>query len=278
MAGDWIKFETATLTKPEVLKLARITGLDRHAIVGRLLVFWTWCDTNAVDGVVDACVDATVDALVDAPGFALALQRVGWLEIDNDAERLKIPKFDRHNGKSAKNRVLKTERQRKWREKSVDACVDGGVSTREEKRREEIEERKNKAKKKADEPDGARKRAPVFEKPTTNEVAAYCTERGNNVDPVAFVDYYESVNWHVGKKRMSDWKAAVRTWEKRNAENQRSNGGSNNRNRAERFFDAIQEFAATGDVDSGTVREAGGEVWPQVVEFIPGRAGKTGNG
>jgi uncharacterized protein YdaU (DUF1376 family) len=142
-----------------------------------------------------------------------------------------------------------------------------------------VSKRKKQAKKKADEPDGARKRAPVFEKPTAAMVAWYCTERGNNVDPVAFVDYYESVNWHVGKKRMSDWKAAVRTWEKRNAENQRANnGGHNGRSKAERFFDAIKDYAATGDMGCSAVFEDGGEVRPQVVQFISGRAGKNSDG
>lgn len=134
MAGDWIKFEMSTLAKPEVLKLARLTGLDRYGVVGRLLEFWAWADLNAVDGVVDGVVDGDVDALVDAPGFAKALQTVLWITLDPKRERLVITNFDRHNGKSAKNRALKADRQKKWRSKTVDGGVDGGASTREEKR------------------------------------------------------------------------------------------------------------------------------------------------
>lgn len=52
-----------------------------------------------------------------------------------------------------------------------------------------------------------------FLPPTVEEVRAYCRERGNNVDPQRFVDYYSSNGWMVGKNRMKDWKAAVRTWE-----------------------------------------------------------------
>lgn len=52
-----------------------------------------------------------------------------------------------------------------------------------------------------------------FTPPTVDEVMAYCTERGNNVDPQTFVDFYEAKGWMVGKNRMRDWKAAVRTWE-----------------------------------------------------------------
>ena len=57
-------------------------------------------------------------------------------------------------------------------------------------------------------------RAARFTPPTLDDVQAYCFERGNNVDPQRFVDYYSSNGWKVGKNPMKDWKAAVRTWEK----------------------------------------------------------------
>lgn len=53
-----------------------------------------------------------------------------------------------------------------------------------------------------------------FSPPTVEDVYSYCLERGNQVDPQRFVDYYTSNGWMVGKNKMKDWKAAVRTWEK----------------------------------------------------------------
>lgn len=53
-----------------------------------------------------------------------------------------------------------------------------------------------------------------FSPPPVADVMAYCQERGNNVDPQAFVDFYTSKGWLVGKVKMRDWRAAVRTWEK----------------------------------------------------------------
>ena len=48
------------------------------------------------------------------------------------------------------------------------------------------------------------------------EVAAYCKERGNNIDPEAFVDYYAARGWvYSGKSPMKDWRAGIRNWEKR---------------------------------------------------------------
>ena len=54
-----------------------------------------------------------------------------------------------------------------------------------------------------------------FVRPTVEQVAEYCKERGNYVDAQRFVDFYESKGWKVGSSPMKDWKAAVRTWEQR---------------------------------------------------------------
>ena len=53
----------------------------------------------------------------------------------------------------------------------------------------------------------------LFIVPSLKEVSAYCQERNNNVDSQKFFDFYESKGWMVGKNKMKDWKAAVRTWE-----------------------------------------------------------------
>jgi len=54
-----------------------------------------------------------------------------------------------------------------------------------------------------------------FKPPTVEEVAAYCRERSNGIDPQAFMDSNEAKGWLVGttKTPMKNWKAAVRTWE-----------------------------------------------------------------
>lgn len=63
----------------------------------------------------------------------------------------------------------------------------------------------------------------AFKKPTLKEVAAYCKERKNEVDPEGWVNFYTSNGWKVGKNPMKDWKASVRTWE-RNGINRNTNG------------------------------------------------------
>ncbi len=61
-----------------------------------------------------------------------------------------------------------------------------------------------------------KKKTKRFVPPTREEVQAYCLERKNNVDAERFIDYYTANGWQVGKNKMKDWKAAVRTWEKNN--------------------------------------------------------------
>jgi len=54
-----------------------------------------------------------------------------------------------------------------------------------------------------------------FKSPAVEEVFNYCNERCNNVNAQKFVDFYDSKNWMVGKNKMKDWKASVRTWEQK---------------------------------------------------------------
>jgi len=54
-----------------------------------------------------------------------------------------------------------------------------------------------------------------FNKPKIEEIENYCLERNNNIDAYSFFNYYESKGWMIGKNKMKDWKAAVRTWELR---------------------------------------------------------------
>lgn len=59
-----------------------------------------------------------------------------------------------------------------------------------------------------------------FTPPTVDEVTAYCTERKNRIDPERFVDFYASKGWLVGKSKMKDWQAAVRSWERSDTQQQ----------------------------------------------------------
>lgn len=61
---------------------------------------------------------------------------------------------------------------------------------------------------------GKRNISNIFVPPSADEVRTYCEEKGYSVNPEQFVDFYASKGWMVGKSKMKDWKASVRTWQR----------------------------------------------------------------
>ena len=62
-----------------------------------------------------------------------------------------------------------------------------------------------------------------FSPPTINEINQYCKERNNNIDAEKFHDFYQAKGWMVGSNKMKDWRAAVRTWEKKDNQDNKFN-------------------------------------------------------
>jgi hypothetical protein len=55
-----------------------------------------------------------------------------------------------------------------------------------------------------------------FTPPTVEQVAEFCRGRENGIDPEYFCAYYGKQNWYLSNgRKMSDWKAAVITWERK---------------------------------------------------------------
>lgn len=98
----------------------------------------------------------------------------------------------------------------------------GGFEKSKSKEEEEVEEEVKDIKKEIKE----RKR---FVPPTVEEVKAYCDSRrdkGNKVNAEAFVAFYSSKNWMIGKNKMVDWKQAVITWEQKDKKQPVSRSGT----------------------------------------------------
>lgn len=117
MAAPWIKFDTTTPDKPEVVKIAAILKIDQDAVVGKLLRLWSWVDANSVDGNAMSVTSAFIDRVTFCVGFADAMRTVGWLA--GSDENLSVPNFDRHNGKTAKGRALTSRRVSDSRERNA---------------------------------------------------------------------------------------------------------------------------------------------------------------
>lgn len=63
-----------------------------------------------------------------------------------------------------------------------------------------------------------REREGVFKKPTIEEIAEYCREKGYNIDAETFWNFYEAKGWMIGKNKMKNWRAACATWVKKRSE------------------------------------------------------------
>lgn len=108
MAGNWIKFDTSTSDKPEVWAIAESLGIDPDAVVGKLLRVWAWFDDQTEKGNAPIVTRALLDRKVGVTGFVTAMVAAGWM-VETDG-LLTLPNFDRHNGQTAKNRVLTAKR------------------------------------------------------------------------------------------------------------------------------------------------------------------------
>lgn len=132
----WIKMRTDLSTDPAVIRMASILNADDDLIVGKLHRLWAWADAHTTDGVAEGVTDKWVDKFLGVAGFARAMQDAGWLEVT--ADRIVFPRFDIHNGESAKKRDTNTERQRLSRiERDKRATEARPEERREEKKREE---------------------------------------------------------------------------------------------------------------------------------------------
>ena len=108
MAGDWIKFELTTLDKPEVCQIADLADIDPDAVVGKLMRVWGWFDQQTESGNAPSVSKKLLDRLVGVTGFCEHMKSVAWM-IESEGV-ISLPHFDRHNGKTAKNRLLTAKR------------------------------------------------------------------------------------------------------------------------------------------------------------------------
>ena len=85
--------------------------------------------------------------------------------------------------------------------------------------------------------DSSKEKRKRFTPPTLEEVSAYCRELNSKIDPQQFIDYYTANGWVQGKgKPIKDWKATVRTWNRRENKPQNKATGEVNARIFEELF------------------------------------------
>jgi hypothetical protein len=139
MAGDWIKMRIDLASSPKVVRIASALRADRLRVIGGLHAVWCLFDVHSVDGNLDGYTFEALDEMIGFPGFGQAMASVGWIEDRGDS--LAAPRFDEHNGQSAKRRAMESERKRESRKTSASDA--DKMRTREEKRREDKNKEQN---------------------------------------------------------------------------------------------------------------------------------------
>lgn len=137
MAGDWIKMRVDLVEDPAVIAMAFALKIDEYGVVGRLHKLWSWADKHCSSGHAKGVTFVWIDRYIGHTGFAQSVSDEGWLVQGESG--IEFPKFDRHNGKSAKTRAEAADRKRVERlvaQESQKNCDKS--ATREEKRREEL--------------------------------------------------------------------------------------------------------------------------------------------
>ena len=159
MAGDWIKMRTSLWTHPKVNSIALTLGIERPTVIGCIYAVWSMADEHTEDGVIPCMNAEAIDLYVAVPGFAAEMSRVGWIEfVDDDAV---VPRFDEHNGQSAKRRATEQRRKAGGRKPSAtrpqnvrsDADKKRGKAEPEKRREEKIKDSPSENTGQPDEPD-----------------------------------------------------------------------------------------------------------------------------
>ena len=148
----------------------------------------------------DYAQNGTIPDLSGASRMAFAFIRA---QIDRDSEK--------YEARCAKNRE---NIRKRWNPDDTDEYAGIPSYTKRTKEKEREKEKESVIGR----PSAAKRARARFKPPTVEEIAAYCRERGNDIDPQRFFDYNAARDWMLGKTKMKDWRAAVRTWERRDAE------------------------------------------------------------
>ncbi len=294
MAG-WLKFEVNTPDKPEVFAITATMGWDDPDLtVGKLLKIWRWFDQQTVNGHAPCVTKALLDRICGANGFAQAMIAAGWLVVD--AAGSYLPHFERHNGKTAKDRALTAVRVANYKSRGTGSAgaqaaagapanvrfgqhASGNASGNEPAnasgndsgnaptvtaalpRKEKIRGEKKEPKKPKSEA-GATRLPPDWQ-PGEKEIA-FCKAKRPDLDPLdvaaCFADYWMGLPG--ARARKIDWLATWRNW----VRNARANGATGAPRAQDKFHFAGQDRSADEAAQAESMRRhridagAGGEL------------------
>lgn len=173
-------------THPKIVRILSATKADKFRVIGGLHAVWSVFDTHSVDGMLFGYTPDTLDHVIGWGGFSKAMISVGWLAYDG-AETLTLPEFGEHNGKSGKRRAEDQKRKRNGRKdeecpqevRNKSGQDADEKRTREEKRREEVNQNPKEAQQQASTVVGVQQPLNVASPVSRSvEIAVYLRQRG----------------------------------------------------------------------------------------------------
>ena len=113
--AKWIKVETHTPDKAELRQIARLCHCTKAEAFLAFFRVFVWLDEQTEDGQVDYFTPDDADEIGGLPGLGTALESVRWITFSHGGAV--VANWERHNGKSAKKRIIEAERSRRYRDR-----------------------------------------------------------------------------------------------------------------------------------------------------------------
>ena len=214
---QWIRLTTDMFDNKKIKHLRRLPEGNNVVLIWVMLLTMAGrCNAGGMIFLTEN-IPYTSKMLADELGFEenivclaiQALERMGMIVADE--EYFAIANWEKYQNIEGLDKIREQNRLRKQKQRAKAALPefchvtsrDGHATDIEEEREEEIERDK----------ESSKKRNQRFSPPTLDEVKAYCQERNKGVDPERWYNHYTANGWMVGRNKMKDWKAAVRTCE-----------------------------------------------------------------
>ena len=222
----WIKLKTSMFDDEKIKLIESMPDKDSILIIWiKLLVQAGKCNAtgyiylNETLPYTDEMLSTIFNRPLNTIRLALNIfQKFGMIELNEDGA-IYINNWEKHQNIEGLEKIREQTRLRvaKHREqKKIGYNVTEKVTLRNATDKNRIDKNRIDKNKKS------RGKENRFSPPSLDEVRKYCSERKNQVNPEKWLDFYQAKNWMIGKNKMKDWKAAVRTWEERDKDNSRA--------------------------------------------------------
>lgn len=223
----WVKITTDMFDNPKIKFLRRLSHGNSCVLIWIMLITIAGrCNAGGKIFITEGLPYDNKD-LADELGFPEnvlkhALQQFEMLDmIEKDGNYIVLTGWEEYQNIQGMELIREQNRKRKQRQRekdkeddmSRDMSRDGHVTSHQSHATDKEEEKDIDIKKTSTNVDAKESR---FAPPSLQDIQAYCSERNNDVDPEHFLDYYEARGWILSNgKKCRDWKACVRTWEKK---------------------------------------------------------------